>query len=187
MQGVTEQIAHTLKSIRKMRGWSLSHTAQHTGVSKAMLGQIERGESSPTVATLWKIASGMHVAFSAFLETQGSTVAGDARRAETPVFLETGGGMRVESLFPYELTLGFEMFIVDLIPAARSESSPHAKGVVEHVAVIEGVLALTVDGVTHRLNPGQGIRFAADCPHSYHNPGVERVRFHDLIHYPRLV
>ncbi|MEN3257942.1 XRE family transcriptional regulator [Sodalis endosymbiont of Spalangia cameroni] len=185
MQGVTEQIAHTLKTMRKVRGWSLAHAAQHTGVSKAMLGQIERGESSPTVATLWKIASGMNVAFSAFLEDQG-TAGWGGRRSEAPVFLETGGGMRVVSLFPFDPALGFEMFIVDLAPGTRSVSSPHARGVVEHVAVIEGVLALTVDGVAHRLTAGQGIRFAADCQHSYHNPNADRVRFHDLIHYPEL-
>lgn len=60
------QIANQLKNLRKSRGLSLDATAQLTGVSKAMLGQIERGESSPTIATLWKIASGLEASFSAF-------------------------------------------------------------------------------------------------------------------------
>lgn len=59
------QIANQLKSAQKQR-LSLDATAQLTGVSKAMLGQIERGESSPTIATLWKIASGLEASFSAF-------------------------------------------------------------------------------------------------------------------------
>ena len=52
MQELTRHIGSQLKAVRSERGWSLSQTAEHTGVSKAMLGQIERGESSPTVATL---------------------------------------------------------------------------------------------------------------------------------------
>ncbi|STU41010.1 Cro/CI family transcriptional regulator [Klebsiella pneumoniae] len=55
---IAQHLAATLKTLRQQRGWSLSRLAEETGVSKAMLGQIERNESSPTVATLWKIATG---------------------------------------------------------------------------------------------------------------------------------
>ena len=64
---IAQHLATTLKSLRQQRGWSLSRLAEETGVSKAMLGQIERNESSPTVATLWKIATGLNVAFSTFI------------------------------------------------------------------------------------------------------------------------
>lgn len=60
---IAQHLATTLKSLRQQRGWSLSRLAEETGVSKAMLGQIERNESSPTVATVWKIATGLNVAF----------------------------------------------------------------------------------------------------------------------------
>ena len=64
---ITQHLATTLKALRQARGWSLSKLAEETGVSKAMLGQIERNESSPTVSTLWKIATGLNVPFSAFI------------------------------------------------------------------------------------------------------------------------
>ncbi len=60
---ITQHLATTLKALRLARGWSLSKLAEETGVSKAMLGQIERNESSPTVSTLWKIATGLNVPF----------------------------------------------------------------------------------------------------------------------------
>jgi len=63
MQDLARHISVTLQLLRKQRGWSLDKTAAATGVSKAMLGQIERGESSPTVATLWKIATGFETSF----------------------------------------------------------------------------------------------------------------------------
>lgn len=61
------KVGVNLKRLRQEKGWSLDKTAKETGVSKAMLGQIERGESSPTVAKLWQIASGFEVSLSSFI------------------------------------------------------------------------------------------------------------------------
>ena len=49
MQDIFKRISVTLKNLRHEHGWSLDKTAQETGVSKAMLGQIERKESSPPI------------------------------------------------------------------------------------------------------------------------------------------
>ena len=67
MENLARFLSTTLKQLRQQRGWSLSRLAEATGDSKAMLGQIERNESSPTVATLWKIATGLNVPFSTFI------------------------------------------------------------------------------------------------------------------------
>ncbi len=64
MENLHHYLGEALKQLRQANGWSLTLTAEKTGVSKAMLGQIERGESSPTIATLWKIATGFNVPFS---------------------------------------------------------------------------------------------------------------------------
>lgn len=185
MQELTRHIGSQLKAVRSERGWSLSQTAEHTGVSKAMLGQIERGESSPTVATLWKIASGLNVSFSEFLETPPAQSAALHRHGLLTTFDSATSGMRVVPLFPYDATLRMDMFVIDLEPGGCSESTPHEAGVIEHVIVIGGELTLTVDGVTRLLRAGEALRFAADCPHGYRNDSGHSVRFHDLIHYPQ--
>ena len=64
---INPQISLTFEARRKERGWSLDKSAQQTGVSKAMLGQVECQESSPTIATLWEIATGLQCSFSSFL------------------------------------------------------------------------------------------------------------------------
>ena len=66
MDAMSSRISENLRQIRKEKKLSLDSMAEQTGVSKSMLGQIERGESSPTVATLWKIATGLHISFTAF-------------------------------------------------------------------------------------------------------------------------
>ena len=63
-----KKILINLKSIRENAGLSLSQTSELTGVSKAMLHQIEKGDSSPTIATLWKLAKGFRLPLTAFLE-----------------------------------------------------------------------------------------------------------------------
>lgn len=186
MQDLASHLAQTLKTLRTQRGWSLSQAAENTGVSKAMLGQIERGESSPTVATLWKIATGFNVAFSAFLEAAPLQQTSMLHRyGELPIFNQDNAAMRVVPLFPFDHQLGFDMFVIDLAPGALSESSPHQPGVIEHVIVISGQLELAINGVWHRLASGEAMRFQADCAHGYRNASSEPVRIHDLIHYPQ--
>ncbi|EFB1809151.1 DNA-binding transcriptional regulator SutR [Escherichia coli] len=177
MENLARFLSTTLKQLRQQRGWSLSRLAEATGVSKAMLGQIERNESSPTVATLWKIATGLNVPFSTFISPLQSV---------TPsVYDPQRQAMVITSLFPYDPQLCFEHFSIQMAPGAISESTPHEKGVIEHVVVIDGQLDLCVDGEWQSLNCGEGARFAADVTHVYRNGGEQTVHFHSLIHYPR--
>ena len=152
---ITRHLATTLKTLRQARGWSLSKLADETGVSKAMLGQIERNESSPTVSTLWKIATGLNVPFSAFITPEAD------RQAV------------------------FDHFSITLAPGALSESTPHEAGVIEHVVVISGELEMKLEGKWQTISADSGVRFAGDKPHAYRNSSDRTVHFHSLIHYPR--
>ncbi|EHP1862751.1 helix-turn-helix transcriptional regulator, partial [Salmonella enterica] len=94
MDNLTHYLATTLRTLRHQRGWSLSRLAEISGVSKAMLGQIERNESSPTVATLWKIATGLNVPFSMFISSP---------QAECPpTFDPQQQAMAITPLFPWD-------------------------------------------------------------------------------------
>lgn len=64
MEDVQSIIARNVKLLREQKKLSLEKMAEVTNVSKTMIGQIERGESTPTITTLWKIANGLKVSFS---------------------------------------------------------------------------------------------------------------------------
>ncbi|HAU0346558.1 TPA: helix-turn-helix transcriptional regulator, partial [Legionella pneumophila] len=103
MQEISKRIAKTLKSLRQERGWSLDKTALETGVSKAMLGQIEREESSPTISTLWKIASGFQASFSSFIEDSLDNSTNPVYRAGHAETLHPDDEkIRVLPLFPFD-------------------------------------------------------------------------------------
>ncbi|MGS3177706.1 helix-turn-helix domain-containing protein [Aeromonas sp. XH] len=185
MQEMSRYLAQRLKGLRTERGWSLDAAARETGVSKAMLGQIERGESSPTVATLWKIATGFRVSFSSFIEPTPDALDETLYRVADDIRQQPAGeGMQVAPLFPYEGRFGFELFELTLLPGYQRESEPHEHGVTEHVIVISGTMEVLVDGEWRSLDQGEAVRFAADRPHGYRNLGIAPAIFHNLIHYP---
>lgn len=173
-----------LKSIRSARGWSLDQTAARTGVSKAMLGQIERGESTPTVATLWKIATGLGVPMTALLEADRGD--GDVlllRDAADLRVRPAQEGMQRALLFPYEARFGFELYELTFAPGFESISEPHEIGVVEHITVLQGEVELLVEEEWRPLRQGQALRFPADRRHGYRNRTAEEAVVMDLIHY----
>ena len=164
--------------------WSLDKTALKTGVSKAMLGQIERGESSPTISTLWKIAAGFRVPLSKLLEKSPSKKALSVQLGTTEHWNSSTGGLEINSIFPFDPDLGCEFFILKLPPAYQHVSPPHEAGVVEHIIVVEGTLDVLLDRAWTPIYAGRGIRFEADIEHGYRNSTSEVVSFHNTIHYP---
>jgi len=179
-----KRISLTLKSLRSQRGWSLDKAAEETGVSKAMLGQIERQESSPTIATLWKIASGFGASFSSFIEDIGSDFKEPIHRAGTLKHLHPQDKkIRVMPLFPFDKELNLEIFIIELLPGCEHLSPPHKHGVIEHVIVVDGELEVLVNGAWQRLKKGEGLRFSANQLHGYRNLTSNLACFHDVIHY----
>ena len=70
MEQVSLKIGERLKEIRNTRQLTLDDVAELTGVSKPMLGQIERGQSSPTINILWKISTGLKIPLSFFCKQE---------------------------------------------------------------------------------------------------------------------
>lgn len=169
-------IAQHLKSQRKNKGLSLDAAAKATGVSKAMLGQIERQESSPTISTLWKIASGLETSFSAFFADQPQLCSGEMSFPNDP-------NMQIKTLFPFKADSGFEMFEITLTEHHQQMSSAHGTGVLEHIYVLKGELSLYLDGQWQNLKSGETIRFWGDQTHGYQAKS-ETVIFQNIVCYP---
>lgn len=185
MNSISKRISLILKDLRKTRQWSLDKAAQNTGVSKAMLGQIEREESSPTISTLWKIASGFDMPFSVFIDDPYQESHHFIHRTgQTQQIHPKDEKMRVKSLFPFDERLHCEMFLIELLPTCEHLSPPHQSGVIEHVIVADGSMEMLVNGQWHALKKGEGLRFEANQPHGYRNLENTVAIIHNIIHYP---
>lgn len=187
MKEIYKHISSTLKELRRERGWSLDKTAEETGVSKAMLGQIEREESSPTITTLWKIASGFHTSFSSFIEDINTDLNQPIHRTGQAQHLHpTDEKIRIMPLFPFDTQLNCEIFVIELLSKCEQLSPPHKPGVIEHVIVVDGKMEVLVNATWKTLSKGEGLRFNANQPHGYRNVAAKIARFHNIIHYPKL-
>ena len=177
-------IGRNLNSIRKRRGLSLDRVSELTSVSKAMLGQIERGESTPTINVLWKIATGLKVSFSSLLanrEEDKETLL--IRYSESTPIIEEQGQMRIFPQFMFDSNRGFEVFIIELEPGCTHRSDPHDEGVEEYISLIEGVLEVTIGEDVYALNKGDAIRYLANKEHIYRNLTDKCISFHHIIYY----
>jgi XRE family transcriptional regulator, regulator of sulfur utilization len=168
-----------VRALREAMGFSLRDLAERSGVSAPMLSQVERGETSPTLAVAEKIAAGLELTLSQLLRLdEGEHVAisrsGQRRRYER-------GGHRFEELTPPLPGQRADVSLHTLTPGATTggpgDPPMHEPGSRETTVVLEGTLALFVEGARHDLAGGDSVTFDADLPHHFENEGEEPTRF----------
>lgn len=160
-------------------GLSLRDLSERSGVSAPMLSQVERQETSPTLAVATKIADGLDLTLSQLLRLdEGEHVA--VSRAEGRRRYERGGH-RFEELTPPLPGQRADVSLHTLEPGAATGGSAdppmHEPGSRETTVVLGGTLALVVDGSRHELHEGDSVTFDADLPHHFENEGEEPTRF----------
>ena len=156
-----------LKEARKGQSLSLEAVANLSGVSRSMVSQIERGESSPTIATLWNLTRALRVDFAGLLEhrEQGDRI-DVLKAAEVPSIENMGRNCRILILSPPEEAGGHEVYDISFQIEGALNSQPHSRGSVEQVSVLDGQVKVTSGSATQCLRSGDTARYAADVPHS---------------------
>jgi len=167
-------VGRNLRRLRMRQGHSLERLAKHAGVSRAMLGQIETGKSTPTIGLLWKVATALGVPFASLIavdDARGNLV---FRRASAKLLSSNQGRFTSRALFPFDSERHAEFYELRLSPLHREEAEAHALGTRENLVVGKGSVEI-VSGSERpvTLNEGDAILFEADVPHSYRNLGTE--------------
>jgi transcriptional regulator with XRE-family HTH domain len=177
-------IGARVKALREGMGLSLRDLAVRSAVSAPMLSQVERGETSPTLAVAAKIASGLELSLSQLLrldEGDGVMVVSAGERL-------LGGhadGHRYEVLTPPVPGQRAEVSLHTLASGSATggpgDPPIHEPGSRETAVVLGGRLRLVCDGVGHDLGEGDAVTFDADLPHHFENPGRSEARFVSVI------
>lgn len=168
-------IGPRIKALREAMDLSLRDLAERCGVSAPMLSQVERGETSPTLAVAGRIAAGLDLRLSQLLRLdEGDSVtvvrAGERRR---------GGSSRSGHTFEV-LTAPLpgqraELSRHVLAPGAQTggpgDAPMHEPGSREIALVEAGAVVLHIDGAPYALGAGDCVTFDADLPHHFENPG----------------
>jgi transcriptional regulator with XRE-family HTH domain len=164
-------VGGNLRRLRTRRGLSLERLAQISGVSRAMLGQIELGQSAPTINVLWKIARALEVTFSALISARTQSGALVMRSADSKLLTSKDRTFTSRALFPFDEPRRVEFYELKLTAGTVEEADAHPPGTAENLVVTAGTVEIDVGGDTHRLETGDSILFEADTPHAYRNAG----------------
>jgi transcriptional regulator with XRE-family HTH domain len=167
-----------VKSLREAMDLSLRDLAERSGVSAPMLSQVERGDTSPTLAVAQKIASGLDLTLSQLLrlDEDRHVVIVRAGKGRT----RRRRGHKLEELTPPLPGQRADVSIHTLAPGAATgapdDPPVHEPGSRETTVVIEGTAELFIDGQRHELREGDSVTFDADLPHHFENNGEADAR-----------
>jgi transcriptional regulator with XRE-family HTH domain len=171
-EDIAPVVGANLRRLRSKRGLSLERLARQAGVSRAMLSQIELGQSAPTITTLWKIARALGVTFSALIAHRDETAPRVLSAHAAKLLTNHDGTFSSRALFPFGQPRRTEFYELRLKAGGREVATPHPPGTVENLVVTCGALEIGVDRATYQLRAGDAILFGADVPHHYLNKAL---------------
>jgi len=166
---LTRAVGENIKRIRKTKKLSMERLALQAGVSRSMLGQIERGEANPSVGLVGKLASALKVPAEVLLENDDFQTLTEVRNVDTKPQRLDGGKAVLRCNFPYDDKTRLESCFLDLYISAHYQPEPSVPGCVCWATVISGTVSLTAEGETFQLIERDALRFAADQPYSFEN------------------
>jgi transcriptional regulator with XRE-family HTH domain len=166
---LTPIVGSNLRRLRGQRGLSLEKLSRLSGVSRAMLGQVELGQSAPTINVLWKMASALGVPFSALISARGGGGVHVLRSESAKLLTSHDGSFSSRALFPFDEPRRVEFYELRLAPGGSEKAEAHNPGTIENLVVSQGAVEIEADGKMEQLGRGDAIVFEADVPHVYRN------------------
>ena len=173
-----------LRRLRLKRGLSLERLGKLSGVSRAMLSQVELAYSAPTINVIWRIAHALEVPFSALLAVQDGRPTQVLPGSQAKVLTSHDGSFSSRALFPLNAPRRTEFYELRLQPHGLEQAAAHADGTTENLVVVSGSVSITVgEAEPAQLEAGDAIFFQADVPHSYQNASAEPALLYLVMHY----
>jgi len=176
-------LGNRIRAARTRRGLSLGELATTAGVSKSLVSQIERGIAAPSIDTVRRIASALHVpVFSLFMEEPGNGMI--VRRGERRIVRYPGSAATREILSP---TLRGRMVLVWVtFPPGEDGREPVRHVGEETVVVLRGTLEVHLGQERVVLHLGDSMSFDSEVPHTFRNPTTEETEILTAIAPPNL-
>ncbi len=167
-EAVSIDVGNRLRQLREARGVSMRTLATMSGLSANALSMIERGKTSPSVSTLYRLADALGVPVTNFFSPESSR--------KKVVFIKADGRARLPFLRGLWEGLGGEQFTGRMMPfmvTLESGASSGPGNVVhtghEFVFCIRGQLEYMVEGDVYSLEAGDSLLFSAQQKHRWRN------------------
>ncbi|KUJ73624.1 XRE family transcriptional regulator [Ruegeria marisrubri] len=165
---LSERLADRLRELRQARGWSLDQLAAQSGLSRATLSRLEKGEVSPTAQSLGHLCAAFGLPMSRLLMMVEETFDRKVPYERQPEWTDPETGFTRRSVSPPAPGLSGEVLECHLPPGtAIAYDAPPKPGQEHHLVMLDGALTLTVDGTPHELSAGDGLRFHLSGPNRF--------------------
>ncbi|MBC7149383.1 MAG: helix-turn-helix transcriptional regulator [Rhizobium sp.] len=176
-------VAVRLRTLRTERGLTLDQLAELSGVSRAMISRVERGEASPTAALLARLCSALGVSLSVFFATDGKEASPLTRRADQPIWRDPESGYQRRVVSPSGLGARVDVVEVEFPAGAevRFPGQQASRSQSQHVWLFEGEMELTVGETVHRLSAGDCLFMNVGDVHGFRNPTDRPARYAVII------
>ena len=168
-------IGTRIRNLRTNKGLSLQAFGGLTGISPSMLSLVERGKTNASIGTLVAISSALAIHMSDLLVGPARAAGGPVSRASDQPIYETAHGVR-RRILREDRMRGVEIAVNEYAPDTGSAANLVHHAGFEYGVVLEGELAVEVDGIKHTLRPGDLISYESSRGHRIWNYGGERAR-----------
>ena len=175
-------LGERVRALRRERGLTLDALAGRSGVSRAMISKLERGEKNPTLVVAARVAEGLGVSLSQLVGVDERREVVVVRRERRMVMRDLETGFERQLLSPSFGGRGIE-FIRHVVPigSTSGEFPPHRRGVSEYVVVEMGRLRVLLGSDEYFLERGDALYFEADVTHRFDNAGEEECSYYLVI------
>jgi transcriptional regulator with XRE-family HTH domain len=166
-QVLSGQLGKTIQRLRKAYNLSLSELAEQSGVAKSIISQIERNETNPTLATIWRLSQALDVSIERVLASADEEPFIErSSRADTPILVSDDGRMRLAIIGWIKTVEWLQWYDVQSDAGGVLDSDAHQRGSVECLSVLEGEFEVEAGGLTQRARAGETLRYRCDRPHT---------------------
>ena len=176
-QVLSGHLGKTIQRLRKAYNLSLSELAEQSGVAKSIISQIERNETNPTLATIWRLSQALDVSIERVLAAhEDDPFVEVLARSETPVLMSEDGRIRLAVIGWTRTVEWLQWYDVVAEPGGELDSEGHQRGSVECLSVSAGTFEVEVAGRTERVEAGGTLRYRSDLRHTIRNAGDASAR-----------
>ena len=172
-QALSGQLGKTVQRLRKAYNLSLSELSEQSGVAKSIISQIERNETNPTLATIWRLAQALDVSIEGVLQaSEDEPFVEKSSRGDTPILVSDDARCRLAIIGWIKTVDWLQWYDFQAEPGGVLASDPHQRGSIECLSVLVGELEVEVGGALERARAGETLRYRCDRPHVIRNVGA---------------
>lgn len=165
-QVISGQLGKTIQRLRKAYNLSLSELAEQSGVAKSIISQIERNETNPTLATIWRLSQALDISIERVLSSgEEEAFIEKTTRADTPILVSEDGKLRLAIIGWIKTVEWLQWYEVQSEPGGELDSEGHQRGSIESLSVSAGEFEVEVGDVIQRAKAGETLRYRCDRRH----------------------